>query len=311
VTSYLTRRVIFLAVCLSIVFVPTIHRFAARAQDEKSARVAPQDRIITPAGKFILDASNGMPAIAPLTMNFVRTPDSDGPDGKGRYLIAVNSGWGIQQTSRSRGNQTLSIIDLNKTPDPLVVQNVWFPAPQSANFGLAFDQAPQPDGRYRLFVSGGFENKIWMLSYDPKAGQPISPKNVPDKPLDAPFIDVASIGFPASPNYNNNVSPVYPTGIALSPDGNTLYTANNLGDTLAVINDVKASKTVAAISLVRPRSSQFVYPYDVKLLTKSGSAAKIYVSLWGDGSIAVVNPQLKNRVTYIPVDRHPTLMIFI
>ena len=95
-----------------------------------------------------------------------------------------------------------------------------------------------------------------MLSYDPKAGQPISPKNVPDKPLDAPFIDLASIGAPASANYNNNVSPVYPTGIALSPDGDTLFTANNLGDTLAVVSNLKGSKNISPINLVRPRSSQ-------------------------------------------------------
>src|SRR4029079_255034 len=150
---------------------------------------------------------NGLPAVAPLTMNFVRTPDTNGPDGKGRYLIAVNSGWGIQQNSRSRGNQTLSIIDLNKSPDPQVIQNVWFPAPQSANVGIAFDTKPQPNGRYRFFVSGGFENKVWILSYDPAAALPISPANQADKPLDAPYVDISAAAENApSPNYNSNVA---------------------------------------------------------------------------------------------------------
>ena len=298
-----------MAACLAVVAVPAIYRLSVEA-DTSSVLDASQDRSITPAGRLIMDASNGMPAVAPLTMNFIRTPDTNGPDGKGRYLIAVNSGWGIQQNSRSRGNQTLSVIDLNKTPEPQVIQNVWFPAPQSANVGIAFDTKPLHDGRYRFFVSGGFENKVWILNYDPSAASPVSPRNEPDKPLDAPYVDVSAAAENApSPNYNSNTAAVYPTGIALSPDGQTLYTANNLGDSLAIVSDLRDSRKIERIKLQRPGSSQFVYPYDVKVVTKTASVSKIYISLWGDGSVAVVNPALKNRVTYITVDRHPTLMM--
>ena len=66
----------------------------------------------TPAGKLILDSSTGLPAVAPMTMNFVRTPDTGGPDGKGRFLIAVNSGYGIVTSSKTKPQQTLSVIDL-------------------------------------------------------------------------------------------------------------------------------------------------------------------------------------------------------
>src|SRR5258708_40233671 len=51
---------------------------------------------LTPAGHLVIDTSTGLPAVGPLTMNFVRTPDTAGPDGKGRYLIAVNSGFGLR-----------------------------------------------------------------------------------------------------------------------------------------------------------------------------------------------------------------------
>jgi len=309
VSKNLTRRFVFVAACLSVIAVPAIYRLSVEA-DTSAALDASQDRSITPAGRLIMDASNGLPAVAPLTMNFVRTPDTNGPDGKGRYLIAVNSGWGIQQNSRSRGNQTLSIIDLNKSPDPQVIQNVWFPAPQSANVGIAFDTKPQPNGRYRFFVSGGFENKVWILSYDPAAALPISPANQADKPLDAPYVDISAAAENApSPNYNSNVAAVYPTGIALSPDAQTLYTANNLGDSLAIISDLRDSRKMQRVGLQRHGSTQFVYPYDVKVMSKSNAVSKIYVSLWGDGSVAVVNPALNNRVTYITVDRHPTLMM--
>jgi len=309
VSSTLTRRFVPFLVCISIAAVPAFHRLVVKAQDEKP-RTSQQDRTLTPAGKLMTDVSNGLPAIAPLTMNFVRTPDSKGPDGKGRYLLAVNSGWGIQFSNRGRGNQSLSVIDLNRSPEPQIVQNIYFPSPQSANVGLAFDDHAQPDGSYRFYVSGGFENKVWALNYNPALPLPITPKNAPDKPLAAPFIDISSVAAtPASPYYNDKLAPVYPVGIALTPGGQILYTANNLDDSLAVITDPTGSKKIDRLSLQRPKSTQFLYPYDVKLMSNAAGVSKVYVSLWGDGTIAVVKPASKNRVSYITVDRHPTLMM--
>jgi YVTN family beta-propeller protein len=267
---------------------------------------------VTPAGKLVLDAATGRPAVAPLTVNFVRSPDTGGPDGKGRYLIAVNSGYGIEFTSKSKGQQTLSIIDLNHTPDPQAVQTVYFPAPQSANFGLVFDARLQPDGRYRMYVSGGFENKIWIMGFDPKAAQPVTPPSKPDELAKGPFIDItAASQWAPSPNYNDNTATVYPTGLALSEDGETVYSANNLGDTLAVISDLRNSRWIDRVPLRRPGSKQFVYPYDVKLVEKGMDGTKLFVSLWGDGSVAVVHPSanMMFRVSHIAVMRHPTAML--
>ena len=283
--------------------------FASKADDEVPAVDVQNDRL-KPAGKLILDATTDQPAVAPLTMNFVRTPDKTGPDGRGRFLIAVNSGYGLLFNSRSKAQQTLSVIDLNLKPEPKVVQNVYFPAPQSANFGLAFDERVKEDGTYRLYLSGGFENKIWTLSFDPNATQPLLPKNAPDEKFDAPFIDVSAYAENApSPNYNGNVAAVYPMGIAVSPDGTTIYSANNLGDTLGVVSDIRDTRKLNRISLQRPGSSQFVYPYDVKLLTKGNAVSKAYVSLWGDGSVAVVDSSGKTSVTHVAVGRHPTIML--
>lgn len=309
-SGILTRRFLFIIVCLSVVAVPVFYRFVAEADTDGVGSIQQQDRTLTPAGMLILDAANGLPAVAPLTMNFVRTPDAAGPGGRGRYLIAVNSGYGMQFTARGKINQSLSVIDLNKDPDPQVIQTVYFPAPQSANVGLAFDPKAQPDSKYRLYVSGGFENRVWMLSYDPAAQQPIAPKNEPDKPLEAPFVDVTAFAENApSPNYNSNIAAAYPVGIALSPDGQTLYVANNLGDTVGIVSDLRDARSIGRVGLRRPDSTQFVYPYGVKVLAKGNRISKLYVSLWGDGSIAVINPNLGNRVTHIKVERHPTLMI--
>ncbi len=272
-----------------------------------------QNRKTSPAGKLLTDAATNAPAVMPLTFNFVRSPDTSAADGKGRFLIAVNSGYGLTFNAKSKPQQTLSVIDLNKTPEPQVVQNVYFPSPQSANFGLVFDKKMLPDGKFNLYLAGGFENKIWILGFDPNAAKPLAPANAPDEKFDAPFIDVSAFTENApSPNYNGNVAAVYPTGIDLSPDGNSLFVANNLGDTLGVIADLRDARKISRIKLQRPNSAQFVYPYDVQTLpAKTGKTAdKIYVSLWGDGSVAVVDAKTLKIKTHIAVERHPTKMLF-
>ncbi|MGI9035842.1 MAG: bifunctional YncE family protein/alkaline phosphatase family protein [Pyrinomonadaceae bacterium] len=295
--------------------------FYTSADNEKPAdEPASEGRVITPAGKLITDATTNRPAVGALAMDFVRSPDSAGADGKGRYLLAVNSGFGVQFDAKSnRAEQSIQVIDLNAQSEPKIIQNVYFPTPQSVNFGVRFHPAADADGNFRLFVSGGFENKVWIFKFAPNAAKPISPasdgKNAKgeDTRVDAPFVDVSGFATNApSPNYNGNSAAIYPTGIALSPDGETLYTANNLGDTLGIISDLRDARLISRVNLQRPNSKQFVYPYDVEITpAKDGkSAAKAYVSLWGDGSIAVVDLARQNRVSRIEVDRHPTAMIF-
>src|SRR5258706_1544523 len=89
----------------------------AQALMGERADVVAEQMSLTAAGRLVMDSATGLPAVASLTMNFVRTPDTTGPDGKGRYLIAVNSGYGIEFTSKSKGQQTLSVIDLDLKPE--------------------------------------------------------------------------------------------------------------------------------------------------------------------------------------------------
>lgn len=288
-----------------------------------------EGRVITPAGKLLMDATTNLPAVGSLTVNFVRSPDRGATaDGKGRFLIAVNSGYGIEFNSKSKAQQSLSVIDLNARPEPQVVQNIYFPSPNSANFGVVFNPQPVSENNYQMFVAGGFENRIWQFQFNPNDSQPVSHGNAPDKPLTAPFIDVSAFAENApSPNYNRNTAAVYPMGIALGPDGDTLFVANNLGDTLGIVSDIRDTRRLTKINLRRENSTQFVYPYDVKVVpTRDGKeASKIYVSLWGDASVAVVSlePGVESqktkkdsrlttpdsRLKHIAVDRHPTAMI--
>ncbi|MCA1593959.1 MAG: hypothetical protein LC754_15170 [Acidobacteria bacterium] len=120
---------------------------------------------VTPAGSLLMDSTTRQPAVGALPVNFVRSPDAGGPGGRGRYLVAVNSGYGVQfNAATNRAQQSLSITDLNARPEPVVVQNVYFPAPQSANVGAVFAPRAEPDGSYVLYVSGGLSPTIWTTA---------------------------------------------------------------------------------------------------------------------------------------------------
>ena len=307
--KFLTAIIVFLLTATVLYFISTR---SSRAEPENFAAIN-QDKKLHPAGKLVIDAETNEPAVMPLTFDFVRSPDHAGADGKGRFLLAVNSGYGLTFSSESKPQQTLAVIDLNKKPAPQVVQNIYFPSPQSANFGLVFDKKAQVNGTTNLYLSGGFENKIWILSFDAAKDKPLAPQNARDEKFDAPFIDVSAFAENApSENYNDNAAAVYPTGIDLAPDGQTIFAANNLGDTLGVIADLRDQRKITRVKLQRENSTQFVYPYDVKVLPAPDgkTAAKIFVSLWGDDSVAVVDGKTLRVVTHIKTARHPTKMLF-
>ena len=303
---------------------------------------------ITPAGQLLLDATTRQPAVGALPVDFVRSPDHTGPDANGRYLISVNSGFGIQfNAAGNRAQQSLSVIDLNSKPAPVVIQNLYFPTPQSVNVGVVFSPTADEDGSYPMYVSGGFENKIWIFRFMPDSMAPITPASTGTAAIvEAPFIDVNSFTNTApSPRYNDNHAPVYPTGLAT--DGNNLFVANNLGDSLGIIRDVRGSRTLERIPLLGQRGPvdsgavHFTYPYAVVAIPHgpvrgrdfkqlmlqspgnsqaprppenrepSASTSKVYVSCWNDSSVAVINFAGKEReAQYVPVGNHPTAMLW-
>jgi YVTN family beta-propeller protein len=275
---------------------------------------ASEGRNITPAGSLVLDFTTRQPAVGALPVDFVRSPDHTGADNLGRYLIAVNSGFGIQfNATTNRAQQSLAVIDLNAKPGPMVIQNVYFPVPQSANVGVVFAPQVDSDGAYALYVAGGFENKVWVFKFKPDTRFPISPVSPgPDTQVTAPFIDLASLtAEPATPRYNDEHTPVYPTGLAISPDGNTLFVANNLGDSLGIISNLRTDRKLTRIDLHRENKEAFIYPYGVVALPApdNASTSKVYVSCWNDASVAVIDPRTEKMIASIPVERHPTAMI--
>jgi YVTN family beta-propeller protein len=157
--------------------------------------------------------------------------------------------------------------------------------PQVAAFvGLAFST----DGK-TLYASGGNDDSIFVYRWngteataDGKIDLVERPKPVPNaKPKDPEGIQ-------------------YPGGIATSQNGRFLYVAENLGDSLAVL-DLSTRRVIQRVKTDR-------YPYTVV----ADAHGDVYVSAWGDNTInrfrANANGTLR-RVARIIVGRHPSSMV--
>jgi DNA-binding beta-propeller fold protein YncE len=101
----------------------------------------------------------------------------------------------------------------------------------------------------------------------------------------------------ASPKENGAA---YPAGLALSPDGQWLYVAENLGDSLAVL-DLQSGAVVQRLPAGR-------YPYGV-VVHPDGT---VYVSSWGTQDVHVFAPDTRGRLQAsrpITVARHPSTLL--
>src|SRR6202171_741116 len=295
-------------ILLGLLFFSLCFAGSVSGQEEPAA----EGRKITPPGELLLDAATRLPAVGALPTTFLRSPDSTGRDGKGRFLLVMYSGFGVQfSADTNEAQQSVGVIDLNAQPAPSVIQNVYFPSPQSANVGIAFSPAAAADGIYELYVSGGFENKVWIFRFDPTAAQPIQPASPgPNTKVQAPFLDLSKPGETSPKEYNGGKAAIYSTGLAITSDGNALVTANNLGDNVTIVRELRGARKMERVDLHHVgKKSQNIYPYGV-VIAGEGKSARAYVSCWNDASVAVVS--LQGRATlknFISVDPHPTAML--
>lgn len=181
--------------------------------------------------------------------------------------------YGDQQQRRGE-KKGISIIDLSTN------QELYF-IPQDPLFiGVKFSK----DGS-KLYASGGGANKVYVYAV-----------NMVDRyfSLQKKSIDV----------------PGFPGGMAMSPDGNDLFVADNLGNTVTDINTVTDT---AAASLPTGNS-----PYTCEV---SPDGKQVFVSNWADRSVSIYNRVTPNTITNspaatqtgpiapaatVPVGEHPT-----
>ena len=179
---------------------------------------------------------------------------------EGDRLVLSLSGW------RQQGIQ---VIDRHTGA---VLQTI--PQP-SAFLGLVFSN----DGR-TLYVSGGNEDVIYRYTWRDKQ---------------ATLIDTIILA-PKEPKKDGTR---FPAGIAVSHDDKQLFVAENIGDSLAVI-DLQTKRVVQRLQ-TEP------YPYAVAI----SASKEVYVSAWGGQTVSVfaaVEGALKERGR-IPVGRHPSALL--
>ncbi len=144
----------------------------------------------------------------------------------------------------------------------------------AAFLGLAF----APDGR-SLFASGGNQDVVYRYAWHADSATLADSIRLDPK---------GAVGQGAR----------YPSGLGFSPDGRWLYVAENLADSLAVV-DLGSGRVVQRVATGR-------YPYGVVV----GPDGRVYVSAWGGSWIAAFNPREGRLVagSRIPVGRHPSAL---
>src|SRR5712692_7393270 len=143
-----------------------------------------------------------------------------------------------------------------------------------------------------------------------KAPAPIQPGSPgADSKVKAPSFEIRKPGEVSRADYNKGKAALYPAGLVVTADGNTLVTANNLGDSVTIVRHLRDSRRMERVDLHHPgKLAENIYPYSVVVMG-SGKTARAYVSCWNDSSVAVIPLTGKSAVRkYIIVDRHPTAM---
>jgi len=179
----------------------------------------------------------------------------------GERLVVLSSGW------REQGIQ---VVDRHSGA---VLQTL----PQTAAFlGLAFS----PDGK-TLYASGGDADVVYRYAWDGHSAKALPP-------------------FVLAEKAEGKDATRYAAGLAFSRDGARLYVAENISDTLAVLD--------AATGKVLERLATGLYPYAV-VVAPSGA---VYVSAWGGDGVAIFRPGKDGKLRpagSVQVGRRPSALL--
>lgn len=222
--------------------------------------VLPNGWKIAPVGRHV--------QVGDLPLDFVESPD-------GSSLIVTNNGYATPSLSVVR-------VSDGAVRETIPLDHAWL--------GLAW----HPDGR-RLFVSGAANNTVHELFFDGQRlarrediglGRPFE-RSVDDSPEVSPR-DVRPAQAPQS----------FVGGLALHPDGTTLYAVHVLGQLLSAV-DVQTGHIVRNVQLAAE-------PYTA---TVSPDGRVVYVSLWGGAKVLAFDTRSLDLIREIPVGEHPNAMV--
>ena len=179
---------------------------------------------------------------------------------EGNKVAVILSGW------REQGVQ---IVDLKSRQ---VTQTLEQPA---AFLGITFSR----DGKH-LFVSGGNDDSVFVYLWENGA---------------AKFERKIVLGLQKADKTGSR----YPAGLAVSSRGDFLYVAENVGDSLAVVNPGSGE--------VVQRLRTDHYPYGIEV----AADGKVYVSAWGADTVLIFKTRKDGRLKgsgKVTVGRHPSAM---
>ena len=181
-----------------------------------------------------------------------------------------------QPTSQTTSNaEWVFVYDVS---GPAPVQKQKFNLPHTYN-GLAWDSCGT-----RFYVSGGADDMVYPFRLVNGSFQ-----------LDAPFIVLHTGGqldnTPAGPQmhaFGLAPGPVV-AGVAVSPDGSTLYTANFENDSVSIV-DTQTRQVTGHVAFSSPGGSKRAGEYPFWIVPRPGknkTADKIFVSSQRDGQVVV------------------------
>jgi YVTN family beta-propeller protein len=173
----------------------------------------------------------------------------------------------------NNGQSTQSLIVVDRKSGK-VIQTLEYQKPEALYLGVTYS----PDGKH-VYASAGNNNKIRVYDVEEQRLTEKSP-----------------IVLPSTDASGNKVN-FFPAGLDISPDGNFLYVANNLNDSMSII-DIQTGKVVKTIPVGHN-------PYTVAF-SKDGAYA--YVSNWGGNTVSVIDTTKKEAVQAIKVGTHPSAM---
>src|SRR5450759_218315 len=215
---------------------------------------------LLPNGWKIQPAGRHM-SIGDLPLAMVESPD-------GNFLVVTNNGY---------AKPTLTVVDLKRgyVASKVTIDHAWL--------GLAW----HPDGR-RVFSSGAGQttvNEFYFASSKLTPGAVYALGRDTQKPM--PGI-----------NRPEPVEQSFVGGIAISPDGRSVYAVHVLGEALTML-DIKSG-------LVKGTVDVGAEPYTCIV---SPDAKTVFVSVWGGARVLLFNAATLERRAEIRVGEHPNAMV--